>query len=56
VPLHPVIAEKLSAALEPAAAAQFTPRDERLPPIAGKVHWVIGRRRETLRDRRAAMA
>jgi hypothetical protein len=45
VPLHPVLVEKLSAAVEPAAAVRFTPRDARLPRIAGKVHSVIGMRR-----------
>ena len=43
--LHPVLAEKLSAALEPAAAPTLTPRDARLPAVSGKVHAVIGMRR-----------
>ncbi len=45
MPLHPVLAEKLSAALEPAPPARFTPRDARLPAVPGKVHSVIGMRR-----------
>jgi len=42
--LHPVLAEKLSAALAEGATA-FTPRDARLPGIPGKAHAVIGMRR-----------
>ncbi len=45
MPLHPVLAEKLAAALEPAPPARFTPRDARLPGVRGKVHSVIGVRR-----------
>jgi predicted AAA+ superfamily ATPase len=45
VPLHPVLAEKLSAALEPAAPASFTRRDVRLPAVPGKIHSIIGMRR-----------
>lgn len=45
MPLHPVLAEKLSTALEPAAPASFTRRDARLPAVPGKVHSVIGMRR-----------
>jgi hypothetical protein len=45
VTLHPVLAEKLSAALEPSAPRSFTPRDARLPAVPGKVHAVIGMRR-----------
>jgi predicted AAA+ superfamily ATPase len=45
MPLHPVLAEKLSAALEPAAPVSFTRRDARLPAVPGKVHSVIGMRR-----------
>jgi predicted AAA+ superfamily ATPase len=45
VPLHPVLAEKLSAALSPAAATPLTRRDARLPAVHGKVHAVIGMRR-----------
>ena len=43
--LHPVLAEKLSAALEPAPPFTFTRRDARLPAVPGKVHAVIGMRR-----------
>ncbi len=43
--LHPVLAEKLSVALEPAAAGEFTRRDARLPKVPGKVQAVIGMRR-----------
>jgi predicted AAA+ superfamily ATPase len=43
--LHPVLAEKLSAALEPVAPARLTQRDARLPAIPGKAHAVIGMRR-----------
>jgi hypothetical protein len=43
--LHPVLAEKLSAALAAAPPAAITRRDARLPPVAGKVHAVIGMRR-----------
>jgi len=43
--LHPVLAEKLSAALAADDAPSFTRRDARLPPVPGKVHAVIGMRR-----------
>jgi predicted AAA+ superfamily ATPase len=43
--LHPVLAEKLSAALAPADALSLTRRDTRLPAVPGKVHAVIGMRR-----------
>ncbi|MGH7989958.1 MAG: ATP-binding protein, partial [Limisphaerales bacterium] len=43
--LHPVLAEKLSAALESAAKMPLTLRDARLPAVPGKVHAVIGMRR-----------
>ncbi|HET6202955.1 MAG TPA: ATP-binding protein [Planctomycetota bacterium] len=45
MPLHPVLAEKLSAALEPTTKLPFTRRDARLPGVPGKVHSVIGMRR-----------
>jgi hypothetical protein len=45
MPLHPVLAEKLSAALEPATPARITQRDARLPGVPCKVHSVIGMRR-----------
>ena len=43
--LHPVFAEKLNAALEPAPPFALTRRDARLPAVPGKVHAVIGMRR-----------
>jgi len=43
--LHPVLADKLSAALEPSAVPTFTRRDARLPAVPGKFHAVIGMRR-----------
>lgn len=43
--LHPVLAEKLAAALAPAPPLVRTRRDAVLPRIAGKVHSVIGMRR-----------
>jgi hypothetical protein len=45
VSLHPVLAEKLSAALEPTPPFTLTRRDARLPALPGKVHSVIGMRR-----------
>jgi predicted AAA+ superfamily ATPase len=60
--LHPVLAEKLSAALAEAAPVALTRRDARLPAVAGKAHAVIGMRRagkttflrQLLDERRAA--
>ena len=43
--LHPILAEKLSAALAPAPPLARTRRDARLPAVPGKVHAVIGMRR-----------
>ena len=43
--LHPVLLEKLNAALLPVAATGLTARDARLPAVPGKVHAVIGMRR-----------
>lgn len=43
--LHPVLAEKLSAALDPVTAPTLTRRDAALPAMPGKVHAVIGMRR-----------
>ncbi|MBI2800751.1 MAG: ATP-binding protein [Gammaproteobacteria bacterium] len=43
--LHPVLAEKLSSALEPGHGASLTRRDAELPAVPGKVHAVIGLRR-----------
>jgi predicted AAA+ superfamily ATPase len=45
MPLHPILAEKLSAAVMPLRAVPFTRRDARLPKVPGKVHAVIGMRR-----------
>lgn len=45
MPLHPVLVEKLNAALAPAPRQPFTRRDARLPMVPGKVHAVIGMRR-----------
>ena len=61
--LHPVLAEKLSAALAPAPPFALTRRDARLPAVPGKVHAVIGMRRagkttylcQLLDERRAAL-
>ncbi|MGH7151365.1 MAG: ATP-binding protein [Planctomycetota bacterium] len=63
MPVHPVLLEKLNAALEPARPWTFTRRDARLPAVAGKVHSVIGMRRagkttflrQLLEERRAAL-
>jgi predicted AAA+ superfamily ATPase len=60
--LHPVLAEKLSAALAEAPPLALTRRDARLPAVAGKAHAVIGMRRagkttflrQLLDERRAA--
>ena len=43
--LHPVLQEKLNAALMPLAPVRMTPRDVCLPDVAGKVFAVIGMRR-----------
>jgi hypothetical protein len=43
--LHPVLAEKLSAALAEGPPMALTRRDARLPAVPGKVHAVIGMRR-----------
>ena len=43
--LHPVLLEKLNAALLPTAPANMTARDASLPAVPGKVHAVIGMRR-----------
>jgi predicted AAA+ superfamily ATPase len=61
--LHPVLAEKLSAALEPSAKGLFTVRDAKLPAVRGKAHAVIGMRRagkttfmrQLLEERRARL-
>lgn len=43
--LHPVLTEKLNAALGPPAPPLLTRRDARLPAVPGKVHAEIGMRR-----------
>jgi len=45
VSLNRILAERLSAALAPAAPLELTPRDARLPALPGKAHAVIGMRR-----------
>ncbi len=45
MPLHPVLLEKLNAALSPTPSQRLTRRDARLPAVPGKVHAVIGMRR-----------
>ncbi len=45
MPLHPVLLEKLNAALAPVSPPLLTRRDARLPAVPGKVHAVIGMRR-----------
>jgi hypothetical protein len=60
--LHPVLAEKLSAALADSPPMALTHRDARLPAVPGKVHAVVGMRRagkttflrQLLDERRAA--
>lgn len=61
--LHPVLAEKLSAALAAAAPLALTRRGAGLPAVPGKVHAVIGMRRagkttfllQLLQERRAVL-
>src|SRR5712692_2813883 len=63
VTLHPILAEKLSAALAAASPFVLTRRDALLPKVPGKVHAVIGMRRagkttflrQLLRERRAVL-
>lgn len=43
--LHPVLLEKLNAAIESQPPAVLTQRDAQLPAVPGKVHAVIGMRR-----------
>lgn len=45
MPLHPVLEEKLNAALASTPAAPMTRRDAALPGIPGKVHAITGMRR-----------
>lgn len=61
--LHPVLAEKLSAAMAAETLPTFTRRDARLPAVPGKAHAVIGMRRagkttflrQLLQERRAQL-
>ncbi len=63
MPLHPVLADKLTTALQPAGSTPLTRRDVRLPALPGKAHAVIGMRRagkttflrQLLDDRRAEL-
>jgi|GEM_PF-4985571 len=43
--LHPVLAERLSEALEPLTTLSLTRREAQLPALPGKAHAVIGMRR-----------
>ena len=43
--LHPVLGERLSAALEPLTTLSLTRREAQLPALPGKAHAVIGMRR-----------
>ncbi len=43
--IHPILREKLAAALRPVAVPQATRRDATLPAVPGKAHAVIGLRR-----------
>lgn len=45
MPLHPVLEERLNAALAPSPSNGFTRRDARLPAVPGKAHAVVGMRR-----------
>ena len=45
MPLHPVLEERLNAALAPDVTAPVTRRDAGLPAVPGKAHAVIGMRR-----------
>ncbi len=63
MPLHPVLEERLNAALAPSSSNGFTRRDARLPAVPGKAHAVIGMRRagkttflrQLLEERRASL-
>lgn len=63
MPLHPVLADKLSLAIAAVRPRPLTRRDVRLPAVPGKVHSVIGMRRagkttflhQVLGERRAAV-
>ena len=63
MPIHPVLLEKLNAALAQASPSALTRRDAQLPAVPGKVHAVIGMRRagkttflQQLLEQRRAMA
>jgi len=64
MPLHPVLEERLNAALAPSPPQPFTARDARLPAVPGKAHAVIGMRRagkttflrQLLAERRASVS
>ena len=43
--LHPLLLEKLNAAVAPGSLSRLTRRDARLPAVPGKVHAVTGMRR-----------
>ncbi len=43
--LHPILEEKLNAALGPTQVAGLTRRDATLPKLSGKAHAVTGMRR-----------
>jgi predicted AAA+ superfamily ATPase len=43
--LHPVLAERLSSAVEPLDSTPLTRREVQLPALPGKAHAVIGMRR-----------
>ena len=43
--LHPILVDKLNAAVAPRAAPRLTKRDLQLPDVPGKAHAVIGMRR-----------
>jgi len=63
MPLHPVLEERLNAALGAAPPTAFTLRDARLPAVPGKAHAIIGMRRagkttflnQLLAERRSAL-
>jgi uncharacterized protein len=63
MPLHPVLEERLNAALAPSPPQPCTARDARLPAVPGKAHAVIGMRRagkttflrQLLAERRASV-
>ena len=63
MPLHPVLEERLNAALAPSPPQPSTARDARLPAVPGKAHAVIGMRRagkttflrQLLAERRASV-